>query len=115
MCCEAEWLRGVVYKWHNTNVIDSNPKKKVRGGSYYFVFCLLPMPLSLSLEALVGRQRVRRALVSRPTMRRATPGFRWRAWRRRTGRGLAWDQARICGSSEVVGVDILRIGRVVSR
>ena len=43
---------------------DSNPKEKVRGGSYYFVFCLLPLPLSLSSEALVGRQHVRRGRVS---------------------------------------------------
>ena len=56
MCCEAEWLRGVVYIWYNTNVIDSNPKEKVRGGSYYFVFCLLPLPLPLSSDALIDRR-----------------------------------------------------------
>ena len=44
---------------------DSNLKEKVRGGSYYFVFCLLPLPLSLSSEALVGRRRVRRGRASR--------------------------------------------------
>ena len=44
---------------------DSNPKEKVRGGSYYFVFCFLPLPLSLSSEALVGRRHVRRGRVSR--------------------------------------------------